>query len=498
MIRSLRGRVVAALAGVAIAVLGAYVAVVFFTFRDRLRSDLDTELADYGRAVTEAVGRGASLPEPPLEGTRMGAVVLGADGSIVDTTGGFETELEFEEEQEELEEHEEERQEELEEAEEEGKEEGEDDENDSSGKGGGGDDDSETASAIERLIVAARPGGATLDLRGEHGTPLRAWAGSIEPSGQIVAVLAPASSSGGPVRQLMVVSVVTLGVAILLVILMAWWAGGFAVRPLRFLAGQVRTFDESSLHQRVDVPAGAEEVADVARSINSALDRIETSLARERAFVADASHELRNPLASLRGELELSSRSHDPDVMRSGIEGAIEETDRLASLADDLLLLARAESGNLVPTATSLVDIAGSAVVRQANLVGDDAVSIELTGDDHTVLAVEGLAQRAVENLIENAMRHSPSGGVVTVSMWSEGERAGVDVIDRGPGIPAGDREVIFQRFARSDGSRTRAAGGTGLGLAIVAAVMRAMGGEVDLSSGDAGRTTFRLSFRKA
>lgn len=480
MIRSLRARVVLSLALVTLAVLGAFVAVVFLLFRDRLRSELDDSLKTYATEVIGAVEAGSSIPQPPIEAGQLGAAILSPDGRVIDSTLTFEGELEPE-----------------------GSGDGSGDGDGESGEGGsdsGRENEVTELSTVDALLEAATSDGALMDLPGEHGTQLRAFVRQIEADGApvVVAALAPASSSGSPADRLLVISLIALTSAVLVVVVIAYWVGGLAVRPLHRLATDVHSLDDRSLKRRVDVPGHAAEVAEVAAAVNTLLSRIDQSLQRERAFVADASHELRNPLASLRAELELSSRDADPDRMRLGIQGAIEETDRLARLADDLLLLARADAGNLKIEPISLADVASTAIVRQAKRAAAGGVSLDLMGDDVTALGAPGLVGRAVDNLIENALRYAPDGTPIQVSLWSDGSSVGIDVRDRGSGISPEERERIFDRFARVDQSRARDGGGTGLGLAIVASAMHAMGGSVQLISAEPGNTVFRLTFSRA
>lgn len=477
MIRSLRARVVLSLTAVALLVLGAFVAVVFLLFRDRLRSDLDDRLKTYSNDVVTALQSGAPLPQASIEAGQLGAAVLTEDGDLIESTLAFEGELEAEE---------------------------SDEGDEGAGEGGEGEGHGEgselnESSAVATLISTATEGGTYIDVPGEHGTQLRAFVRRVDAGGSslIVATLAPASSSGSPINRLLVICLIALGSAVLVVTIVANFVGGVAVRPLRRLAGEVHSLDERSLDDRVGVPPNATEIADVANAINTLLSRIEESLQRERSFVADASHELRNPLASLRGELELSARNADPEDMRDGIVRAIDETDRLTRLADDLLLLARADVGNLPKEPLSLADAAGTAVVHQAPKAKEVGVRLELRGEDATILGVSGLAGRAIENLIENALRYAPADSSVEVTLWSADAAAGVDVKDTGPGIKEEERVRVFDRFARADPGRARGTGGVGLGLAIVSSAMRAMDGEVQLLSAEPGDTTFRLSFSR-
>ncbi|MGN6326950.1 sensor histidine kinase [Pseudolysinimonas sp.] len=250
------------------------------------------------------------------------------------------------------------------------------------------------------------------------------------------------------------------------------------------------------------------EVGKVGDALNRMLGHVEDALvARERsenkvrAFVADASHELRTPLASIRGYSELTRRSGlelHPDIQRS--LGRIEsESIRMGELVEDLLLLARLDEGKeLVLGDVDLLPILVDAVGDAAVAGPDHAWSLEETPDEPVVVLGDGgRLHQVFANILANARTHTPEGTTVEVSLAVEGEEAVVTIHDDGPGIPEGLQPVLFERFVRGDGSRSRAAGSTGLGLAIVAAVVDGHGGTVEAVStpGDT-RFTVRLPLR--
>jgi signal transduction histidine kinase len=226
------------------------------------------------------------------------------------------------------------------------------------------------------------------------------------------------------------------------------------------------------------------------------LSRIDSSLAREKQFLANASHELRSPIAVLRGELELALKEAEPGRTQAGVRSAIDETDRLTRLTDDLLLLARTEAG-FAPNleSTSLADIAATAVARASTNARERGVELILNGNNVNIFAQATLAERAVANLIENALDYAPVGSTVTIELWTTASTAGVDVADAGPGVPPGDRAQIFERFAHAGATRSPRRGGFGLGLAIVRSIMVTVGGSAELVSSEPGRTRFRLTF---
>jgi signal transduction histidine kinase len=208
------------------------------------------------------------------------------------------------------------------------------------------------------------------------------------------------------------------------------------------------------------------------------LERIESTVAHERAFVDDASHELRAPLAVLRGELELALDEDDIDAIRSGVASSLEETDRLSRLAADLLTLARADAGaTLVGSTCDLATTARSAVSRLAH---SDSVTVRVEGSEALVPGPAEWIEEIVSNLVSNAVDYAASRVDVTVSSDNGAHR--LTVSDDGPGFPPDLLPRAFERFARADGARGR--GGTGLGLAIVSTVTHALGGEVVARNG--------------
>jgi two-component system, OmpR family, sensor kinase len=246
--------------------------------------------------------------------------------------------------------------------------------------------------------------------------------------------------------------------------------------------------------ERLPLPATEDELRRLAETLNGMLDRIETSLERERVFVADASHELRTPLAVLRAELELAGRpGRSPDELRAAIGSAVEETDRLTRLAEDLLVIARSDQGRL-PINRERVEVA-----ELLERVRDRFAAVaRAQGREVAVDAPNGLAadldrlrvEQALGNLIDNSLRHG--AGDVRISARGEDGAVLLDVADRGAGFPAGFETSAFERFTRADEGRT--GGGSGLGLAIVRAIAQAHGGSVALASADGAGAVVRIS----
>ncbi|WP_150209272.1 sensor histidine kinase [Streptomyces venezuelae] len=283
--------------------------------------------------------------------------------------------------------------------------------------------------------------------------------------------------------------------------LLAWWVTGQALRPVTAIRSGLAAVTASRLDRRVPDPGGADEIARLARTVNDTLDRLERSDARQRQFTADASHELRNPLAAVRSRLEVAlagaPRPGDrPD--RESVRAALAETDRLQRIAADLLLLARLDGG---------ADGAAGEPVDLALLAAEDAARRPVPRPRQVRLRVEAEApvpatgrparlERALANLVDNALRHARTEVVVRAYAAAPGTAAATAVLevrDDGPGIPAADRDRVFERFVRLDEDRGRTGGGTGLGLPIAREIARAHGGEVTAGEAPGGGTRLVL-----
>ncbi|MEO7982293.1 MAG: ATP-binding protein [Sporichthyaceae bacterium] len=277
---------------------------------------------------------------------------------------------------------------------------------------------------------------------------------------------------------------------------LVWWLTGRTLGKVESIRADVASIHGNRLDRRVPVPDTHDEISLLARTMNEMLDRVERATERERRFVADASHELRGPLTRIRSDLELSIAHPAAEDTASLHNALLSDAIALQELVDDLLFLARSESGTLGPRAET-IDLEDLVLVearalrdRGTVLVDTSAVSAARTVGDPRQLT------RAIRNLATNAERHART----TVSFASR-ERAGVSevvVSDDGPGIAPENRAVAFERFARLDEARSRDAGGTGLGLAIVADIVDRHGGAVTVTSRDgdnSGGTRFVLSF---
>jgi len=250
------------------------------------------------------------------------------------------------------------------------------------------------------------------------------------------------------------------------------------------------------------------EVGQLGSALNRMLDHIAAALStrqasetRVRQFVADASHELRTPLAAIRGYTELAQRvGDDSEAMAHAMSRVQSETERMTHLVEDLLLLARLDSGR--PLERESVDLSRVAVdaVSDAHVAGPDHQwELDLPEEPVIVLGDAARLHQVLTNLLANARVHTSPGTVVTTRLESDGTHAAVSVCDNGPGIPEQLQSEVFERFARGDTSRSRKGGSTGLGLAIVSAVVKAHNGTITLNSAP-GHTDFtvRLALAEA
>ncbi|MGZ4603290.1 MAG: sensor histidine kinase [Kineosporiaceae bacterium] len=236
------------------------------------------------------------------------------------------------------------------------------------------------------------------------------------------------------------------------------------------------------------VPAADDEVRRLAVTLNAMIERIQASSRRQRAFVADAAHELRSPLASIRTAVEVARLHPDDADWAQTADGVLDDAARMSRLVDDLLLLARLDEGrpaaapgrgaDAAAVADEVVDRIGRQVVGgvRPRRVGAGAAPVRIPPD---------ALDRVVVNLVENAVRYARTR--VEVGVQPDGRRVVLTVTDDGPGIPPADRERVFERFTRLDDARSRSAGGTGLGLAIVRELVRSAGGSVHLEEAGPG-----------
>ncbi len=335
-------------------------------------------------------------------------------------------------------------------------------------------------------------GSATVD--GDTGEYRFAAVEATGPDGRTATVYAGAPLSGEREAVDAVRDAMLTGLPVLLVIVagVTWLVTRRALRPVEGIRREMAAVTASEdLSRRVPAPGTGDEVDRLAVTTNETLAALEGSVERQRRFVADASHELRSPIASLRTQLEVGA-AH-PELL--DLDGAVADTVRLQDLAADLLLLARLDAGEKPGSAR--VDL--SALVRREVARRADRDRIPVTAevaDGVQVAGSRGQLGRVLGNLLDNAQRHAR--GSVTVTLRAEAGRAVLEVSDDGAGVPEAERERIFERFVRLDDARSRDDGGAGLGLAIARDLARRHGGTLTAGRTAGGGALFRLVLEPA
>jgi heavy metal sensor kinase len=279
----------------------------------------------------------------------------------------------------------------------------------------------------------------------------------------------------------------------------SWWLAGFALRPLNVLAGAAREIDVRTLERRLPTRGVHDELEDVATAFNDTLARLEHSVGEMRQFSAALAHELRTPLAALRGEIELSLRRPGRDAdERATLASQIEELDRLARLIDQILTLARAESGQIRLTFAP-VDVGelAASLVEQLEPVAQ-ARTIDLRCERNGTVLVNGDAgwlQRLLLNLLDNAIKFTREGGTVVLRVSHEAGRARIDVHDTGIGMSAEVTPHVFERFFQADPARSSVDDGAGVGLSLVKWIVDRHEGTIAVQSrvGEGSTFTVRL-----
>ena len=320
------------------------------------------------------------------------------------------------------------------------------------------------ASTVDQLPVgpAGRYRLVAVDADGPDG-PLQVYvATSLEPADHAVAVWA--------VRLAAVLPLV-----VLLVGTVTWWGMGAALGPVEAMRAELQSIGADGRRRRVRVPSGAEEIVRLGTTMNDLLDRLAAASARQRQFAADASHELRSPLAAMRVQLEAALVRPDLADWAATAEDVLADQTRVEGIVRDLLLLARLDGAEPRHAEVDLAAIVADELDRSPAVPGTTirrrlAPACRVGGD------AEQLG-RVVRNLLDNACRHADAD--VDVTLRAARHDVALDVVDDGPGIDPGDRERVFDRFVRLDDARARDAGGSGLGLAIAREIVHAHAGSI-------------------
>jgi signal transduction histidine kinase len=340
---------------------------------------------------------------------------------------------------------------------------------------------------IDRIHIPGVPG------------PVRLLAKPVKAQDRRLIVVAGASLTATDRAVSRVTAIMVVGGPVLLILasLAGYALAALALRPVERMRVRAEGIWTHGLHQRLPRTGAHDELDRLAATLNESLDRVEAGVEHEHGFVADASHELRTPLTVLRAQLELlgDGSSVSADQLRRELASALEEVDRLAALADQMLLLARADRGELdvhpEPVAAApLLD----RLARRAALLDAGVVEVPEADPELWFSGSEARVEQALLNLIENALRHG--NGWARVEARAAGDDVQFHVLDEGPGFPAGFAESAFDRFSR--GERARSGDGAGLGLAIVRAIAEAHGGHAGAANRPTGGADVWLSVPRA
>jgi heavy metal sensor kinase len=334
----------------------------------------------------------------------------------------------------------------------------------------------------------------------DGGTPVRLYTLPYTAAGQVVGVVQvgqPLNAIQEMLRTLVLVLLVGIPATLLAASASSLFLAHRALTPIDRITRLVQQINAADLSARLNLALPEDEVGRLARTFDAMLLRLDDAFRRQRQFTADASHELRTPLAIMKGDIGVTLESRRSAAeYEQVLRGLEEEVDRLTRLVENLLLLARADTGQPL-LHHEPVDLAGllQVVTEQVRpLAAAKAVildlhapaSLPLSGDTDKLL-------RLFLNLLDNAIKYTPPGGAVRVQARYQDEQAQVDVVDSGPGIPPEQVAQIFERFYRADASRTRASGGAGLGLAIARWITEAHGGRIEARSALGVGSTFSV-----
>jgi signal transduction histidine kinase len=383
----------------------------------------------------------------------------------------------------------------------------------------------EVVSADGKITMAGGPLGAADGPRlsaaqlGEAGTPFTAagtsgdsWRVLVQPltGGGHLVIASSLDDLDATVTRLETADALAGGIAIAVLIGLGLPLVRASLAPLRSIESTAEAIASGDLSRRIDHPGGNTEVGRLAEALDVMLGSIEAaylaradgearargSQDRMRRFIADASHELRTPLTSVRGLAEFGLQQRetaDREELLRLMDLIAREAGRMGRLVDDLLLLARFDAGR--PLDRRPVDLASIAAeaVKQARIMAPGR-PVTLEADEPVIVDADAERLRQViDNLVGNALRHTPPGSPVSVSVASEPGSGRLIVADRGPGMTPEQASHVFERFYRTDDARTRASGGTGLGLAIAASLAAAHGGELTVDTKPGGGAAFHL-----
>jgi heavy metal sensor kinase len=359
--------------------------------------------------------------------------------------------------------------------------------------------------AKARLLAPSTLGGLARPTFFDRSVPgiegaTRLYAVPVADEGQPAVVIVGASLSNRQeiLARFLLLLVVGGPIALALASAVGWAVAGAALRPVERMRQEAAAISVSDRGRRLPVPATHDELERLGSTLNSMLERLEEAVDRERRFVDDASHELRTPISILKAELDLAlSRARSPEEITAALRSASEEADRLLALAQHLLAYSTAERGSIRLHRESIRvdDLAREVVASFASSAARVGVRIDVWSAEISADIDVNRARQAVSNVIDNALRHTPPGGSITLSVVEDPGTVHVVVDDSGAGFDQDLVRAAFEPFARGAVERATAASGAGLGLAIVRAVAEAHSGTATIENRPEGGARVTISF---
>lgn len=358
-----------------------------------------------------------------------------------------------------------------------------------------------SSSSFQRFLVASLQADRIFGHIAVTGAGNRAFAQRFSGKGRTYTLIIVQSLH--PQEEMMEEAATVFAWLIPIAILLASGGGYFLARkslaPVVAMSSHAGRIGAENLHERLAVQNEKDELGHLARSFNRLLDRLGESFDRQRRFMADASHELRTPVAILRGESEvaLSQQARSPEEYRESLDVMHHEAERLTRIVEDLFTLTRADAGQypLKPSDFYLDELVAECVHSARTLAQAKKISLTFDGaPESPIHADESLVRRMLMNLLDNAIKYTPDFGRVAVSCHRNGKEYGVNIADTGCGIPEELRPRIFERFFRADKARSHAQNdgtGAGLGLAISRWIAEAHHGRLELTRSDSTGSTF-------
>jgi len=330
--------------------------------------------------------------------------------------------------------------------------------------------------------------------------PMRVRTWPITRDGEVTGVLEVGLSSDDvydTLESLLLIMVIAYVVTLILASLGGIFLAGRALSPINKLTQMARRISAEDLGQRLNLQLADDEVGRLASTFNEMITRLDNSFRRQKQFTADASHEIRTPLTVMKGQIDVAlQREREPEAYRQVLQAVNEHVDRLIRLTGGLLTLTRADAGQIPLKFESfkLADAVTGAVEQVTLMAAQRDVQLHIVpGPAVNLRADEDLFLQLLLNLLDNAIKHTPSGGQVTVGWHLDGQQVELRVRDTGTGIPEEHLPHVFDRFYRVDKARGRAEGGAGLGLAISRWIVEAHGGSISVESIEGEGSTFTV-----